>query len=207
MGGYGSGRSRSWGSRDTVEGYRHLDVRKLQRDGCLRFGSVFRTVWTNRAGEETSSIGGQAYLDRLVLSYKHKSRSSDSQWQDVEEPVQLTWTRCNYGGQRPWFICPGSGCGRRVAILYSVGKYYLCRHCYRLAYRSQGWGRADRLMEKARRIRMRLGGSANLIEPFPWKPRWMRWSKYWRLRDESEEANRESWYANPFTRRLLRGMT
>ena len=90
--------------------------------------------------------------------------------------------------------------------MYSDGRYYLCRHCYDLAYRSQGWDRADRLMEKARRIRVRLGGSVNLFELFPWKPKGMHWKTYWRLRNESEQANLASWYANPFTRRLLRGM-
>ena len=28
------------------------------------------------------------------------------------------WTRCNFGGRRPWFICQ---CGKRVAKLYDTG--------------------------------------------------------------------------------------
>ena len=133
----------------------------------------------------------------MVLSYSYR-RHAVEEWQGVEEPVRLTWTRCNYGGQRPWFICPGvvNGrlCQRRVAIFYRAGKYYLCRHCYQLAHASQRWGHADRLMEKARRIRMRLGGSANLLEPFPPKPKGMHWKTYWSLRTKSQQASLSSIY-------------
>jgi Transposase DDE domain len=31
----------------------------------------------------------------------------------------LEWTPCNYGGARPWFLCPMDGCRRRVAVLYA----------------------------------------------------------------------------------------
>ena len=105
-------------------------------------------------------------------------------------PVELTWNSCHYGNTRPWFLCPGKvngvTCGRRVAILYDAGKYFLCRHCYRLVYGSQRRDRAHRLMEKARGIRMRFGGTANLLERFPWKPNGMHWRTYWRLRTVSE---------------------
>jgi hypothetical protein len=40
--------------------------------------------------------------------------------------------------RRPYFVCPGvvngTACGRRVAKLYGPGRYFVCRHCYRLAY-------------------------------------------------------------------------
>jgi hypothetical protein len=32
--------------------------------------------------------------------------------------VPLTYTPSNFGGRRPWFVCPSPRCGRRVAILY-----------------------------------------------------------------------------------------
>ena len=37
-----------------------------------------------------------------------------------------------------WFVCPLVGCGRRVGKLYLPpgGRYYGCRHCYRLTYES-----------------------------------------------------------------------
>lgn len=47
---------------------------------------------------------------------------------------------CNFGGERPWFRCPGvvdgEHCNWRVAKLYRPprGDLYLCRHCYNLGY-------------------------------------------------------------------------
>ena len=103
----------------------------------------------------------------------------------MEQPVYLTWTPCNLGGKRPWFVCPGvvggRYCGRRVAILYSAGPYFLCRHCYDLTYRSRQASERLGPLHKARRIRQRLGGSANLMEPFPARPKGMHWSTYLRL--------------------------
>jgi hypothetical protein len=72
--------------------------------------------------------------------------------------------------------------------LYSAGPYFLCRHCYDLTYRSRQ--DSDRLgpLHKARRIRQRLGGSANLLEPFPARPNGMHWSTYHRLYQDCTHA-------------------
>ncbi len=58
--------------------------------------------------------------------------------------IRLAWTPCNYGGSRPWFLCPGEGCGRRVAILYGPTLPLLCRLCRGLRYASQQRRRATR---------------------------------------------------------------
>lgn len=188
MGGYGSGRwYRFVSKRDTVEGQHSVDVRWLgrhnyfPRDGSIRAG----TLRWSRGDRETGSIGVVAWPDRLELSYRHRAGGD---WQDVRETVRLTYTACNYGGQRPWFVCPAVGCGRRVAVLYGAGRYFLCRHCYGLAYESQSEDMAGRLRDKAQRIRRRLGGSASLIEPFPRKPWGMHWRTYERLQEEAELA-------------------
>ena len=64
---------------------------------------------------------------------------------------------------RPWFICLGAGCGRRVAILYGEGKYFLYRHCYVLIYEGQRDNVMYRALHKASSIREKLGGSANMM--------------------------------------------
>ena len=43
-------------------------------------------------------------------------------------------------------------------------------------------------MHKARRIRQRLGGSANLMEPFPSRPKGMHLSTYLRLYQDCTHA-------------------
>jgi hypothetical protein len=99
-------------------------------------------------------------------------------WQEIEEPVALTWTPCHYGGQRPWFRCPGWGCGRRVAKLYLGGGYFRCRHCLDLVYESQREDAPTRLITAAQQIRRQLGGGVSPLEPFPPKLRGMPWRTY-----------------------------
>lgn len=126
----------------------------------------------------------------MILSYRHR-RGLGAEWEDVREPVSLEWTPCNFGGKRPWFVCPGDRCGRRVAILYGPGKYFLCRHCYDLRYESQREDKKDRALRRAQKIRQRLGGSANMMEPFPDRPKGMHHDTYMRLCSEHDEAEVE----------------
>jgi hypothetical protein len=88
-------------------------------------------------------------------------------------------------------VCPGAGCDRRVAKLYGPGKYFLCRHCYDLRYESQREDKKDRALRLAQKIRTRLGGSANMMEPFPEKPKGRHLDTYMRLWWEHHEAEME----------------
>jgi len=62
--------------------------------------------------------------------------------QKINPTIYLTYTVCFYGGIRWWFKCPvvknGVQCNKRVGVLYLTprGKYFACRHCYNLTYRS-----------------------------------------------------------------------
>ncbi len=145
----------------------------------------------SRAGREVGSIRmaveGSGMPERLTLLYRHRSGAA-GEWEDVREPVPLAWTACNFGGKRPWFVCPGAGCGRRVAILYGPERYFLCRHCYDLVYESQRENGIYRALHKAQAIRERLGGSANMTEPFPEKPKGMHFDTYMRLWHKYHEA-------------------
>jgi hypothetical protein len=194
MGGPGSGRWYRWHTKATVEGCRRLDVRDWQRRGLLCPRMEFSWGWWNGDGRKVASINVRVQPGRVRLSYRIRRNGEDRQ--DIEEPVALVWTPCYYGGQRPWFICPGvvQGriCGRRVAILYGVGRYFLCRHCYGLTYESQREDLPTRLISKAQKIRRRLGGSASSVEPFPAKPKGMHWHTYDRLRWQAREANMSS---------------
>ena len=125
MGGLGSGNRYRFDKKTTTEECHSLDVRDLHRDGLLKPGSWFRSSWS-RAGREVASIRGFAYGDRLILSYRHRG-GLGGEWEDVKEPVSLERTQCNFGGERLWFICTGAGCGRRVAVMYVPGSYFLCR--------------------------------------------------------------------------------
>lgn len=180
------------GGHITVEECRSLDVNRWHRKGLLRPGQWFSWVWRDEDGEKEASINVTTYPDAVELSYTIWPGTEDAE--KVRYSVSITWTECNYGGQRPWFVCPK--CGRRVGKLYLYfGKYFLCRHCWGLAYESQREDRAYRLMRKAQKIRRRLGGSPALGDPFPDKPKGMHWNTYRRLLREIEEAEYESWIA------------
>lgn len=76
--------------------------------------------------------------------------------------LALEWTPSGFGAggsgfPRPWFVCPGDGCGRRAAILYLEGRRLLCRICLDLAYPSQREGRLGRARRHADKARRKLG--------------------------------------------------
>jgi hypothetical protein len=193
MGGEGSGTWYRFDKKTTTDECQSVDVRYLHREGLLKPGRWFSLRWS-RAGRETGSIRctviGNEKAERVILTYRHRSGPS-GEWEDVWDPVALTWTACNFGGERPWFICPGAGCGRRVAVLYGPGRYCLCRHCYDLVYESQREGGMYRAFHKAQAIRKRLGGSANMMKPFPEKPQGMHHDTYMRMFWEHHEAEME----------------
>jgi hypothetical protein len=93
--------------------------------------------------------------------------------------------------ERPWFLCPGAGCGRRVAVLYGPGRYFLWRHCYDLRYQSQRDNKMYRALHRAQKIRGRLGGSGNTTEPFPERPKGMHLKTHRRLLREPHDAEME----------------
>jgi hypothetical protein len=193
MGGEGSGNWYRFNKKTTTGECHSVDVRYLHREGLLNPGRWFSLRWS-RAARETGSIQGVVSVgdlaDQVTLLYRHR-RGLGGEWANVREPVELAWTACNFGGERPWFICPGIGCGRRVALLYGPGRYFLCRHCYDLRYESQCEDKTRRALRRAQKIRKRLGGSTNMMEPFPERPKELHHKTYMRLFWEHHEAEME----------------
>lgn len=171
MGGYGSGRP---GWRMKVEHYRSLDVNKLHREGTLNPGKIGRWGWW-RDNELVARIDYRMEDRGLRLMYKFRQNGGD--WQDVDYVVPVIRKRCTFGGDRPYFVCPGvcNGfrCGRTVSKLYGASTYFLCRHCYRLAYNCQSETTIDRVSRRANKKRVRLGGQAGLANPYPRRPKGM----------------------------------
>jgi hypothetical protein len=190
MGGFGSTR---WGwvsTKDTIESSRSLDINRLNRARCLQAGYRGVLEW-KRDGEPVAWIRFWREDNKLVLSYRVR-RHGDEDWQNVEQATPIVWTSCRYGGIRPYFVCPGVvngiACGRRVTKLYGAGRYFLCRHCYRLAYASQREDSYDRASRRANNIRMRLGGELGTAAPFPDRPKGMHYKTYERLKSAALNA-------------------
>jgi hypothetical protein len=144
-----------------------------------------------------AAISVQVKTELVVLTYKARWPGQESQ--DIDERIGLSFSSCHYGGKRPWFVCPMAECGRAVAVLYLCGLRFLCRHCHSLAYASQREGRAERALRRSQKIRTRLGGSAFVMDPFPEKPRRMRWATYGRLIEQANEAELEQLKALGYT--------
>ena len=108
MGGYGSTRW-AWHTKKTaVESCQRLTVKAL------------------------GAIGKTAKAVRLIYTFTPWGGDPEK----LDYPVRLTSTSTPWGARRYWFSCPR--CNRRAAILYRPpgGRYYGCRRCYDLTYRS-----------------------------------------------------------------------
>jgi len=197
-----------FGRRSTCEASYSIDVRLLHREGHLNSGQSFSVSWSVD-GELVASIRARAEHDCLALTFDW-SRAGTREWISVEQPVPIIWTKCHLGGCRPWFQClayfEGQYCGRRVAKLYiGDSPVFACRRCHALVYASQREGTGTRALQRAQKIRERLGGSSNLLEPFPEKPPRMHWRTYDRLRELAEIAEQRSnallkaWVQNRYT--------
>lgn len=153
-----------------------MDVRRLSKKECLREGHYFMWQWTRDEAVQ-SSIRIRAEADRIILEYRSRSRGEE--WESHEYPVPLEFTPCHFGAQRVWFRCPGRGCGRRVAILY-LSRYFVCRHCLRLAYECQREAPHFRALRKAQKLSSRLRGTGCIDDPV-FRPKGMHRRTFQRL--------------------------
>ena len=169
MGGMGSGHWYRRDSKPTVEGQRWIDSRRLAREGVIEPG-------VRRCGSLRWSdpVSGQARgsLDFMVdarangtgtMQLKYTVMPRGLEQEKLDYHVRLVTTRPHLGGMRWWFICPlavnDRPCRRRVAKLYGAGKYFGCRACHGLVYRSsQEAHQRDRIEGMLQRMWFAHGG-------------------------------------------------
>ncbi len=136
MGGPGSGNlDRGQGKKPTVEQSLGLAIQEIRG---LIFGGSATVTWTWASGVK-SSVGCYVTCGNgptLTLHYRWCDR------EDLQIPVRLQSTPVHLGGERWWFTCPlvvnGVACNRRAGKLYLPpgAKYFGCRTCHDLTYRS-----------------------------------------------------------------------
>ena len=191
MGGLGSGRRPRSDADGFVESHLRIDVRGWQREGLLEPNRRFSHCWSKKEAAADFTVNVEVRgEDLLVLTYeiRRPDRPRGAQLEPIQERVGLTFTPCNYGGRRPWFLCPMAGCGRRVLILHLVGLYFGCRRCHSLDYMSQRMNRPQRASHRIQKIRTQL------MRPLPEKPSRMRWATYQRLIEKANQAEQERLY-------------
>jgi hypothetical protein len=150
----------------------------------LRSGCAGGWQWTCD-GERVAWINLRAEDDQLHLAYRVRMGGGD--WEDVAETIRIVRSTCRFGGNRPYFVCPGVingvACGRHVAKLHGPGRYFLCRRCYRLVYASQSETQWYRGLRRANKVRQRLGGDPGMDSSFPPRPKGMWRRTYEHLRE------------------------
>jgi hypothetical protein len=183
MGGYGSGRWNGGVAKARADNQSRLDIRELAKIGLnsKTFG------WSKASQFQNRQTNGSITIKRSSrrLPVLCETAESDAPLENQDLFLRFEGTPCNYGGFRLWFLCPV--CCRRVAVLY-VSENIQCRLCSQLAYQSSLEVRHNRQLSKAQAIRKRLGGSADMTEPFPTRPKGMHRKTYERLREKSESA-------------------
>jgi len=173
MGGPGSGRWLTHSKAVTVEDCLNLDTGLWKRDGILwsadsRAGSLY---WTSEGSKEPAATIGYEVKDldnyspcvRLFYTIVPSNERMDYR-------VALCRTYPYFGGVRWWFICPlvinDQPCNHRVRKLYIPpgSRYFGCRHCHRLTYRSvqEQEARIDSLRRDLDSVYKCLANSNNL---------------------------------------------
>ncbi len=178
----------------TVEDGFTLDINLLIRNEDIEPGqSCFGTLSLTRAagGQDLGSISYEANLTApdqawISLHYRVSGESQDCRIRLESMPV-------HFGGRRWWFRCPATG--RRCAKLHlPIGqRIFASRMAHDLGYQSHRVQTYDRALDRAQDIRMRLGGSPSLTEPFPERPKNMWWRTFWRLKESAHAAECVYW--------------
>lgn len=177
-------------NRNTVESYRNINIAKIHKWGYTNSGNWGMLSWS-RMDKEISRIAIIGGKQSIKLFYEYIN--SDDSRDKMNYKIKLSWSTCNFGGYRPWFMCPA--CNRRVAILYG-SKYFICRHCLELRYPSTLERDEDRASRQANKIRDKLNWEPGILNPDYGKPKGMHDITYQRLLTKYER----------YTRRAFKGM-
>jgi hypothetical protein len=191
MGGSGSGRPRLY-AETTTNDLHSIDLAMMRRRGWDKHGSG--TLSWSRNGHKTGSIAYEMLPGGMRLSYTSRGES-------ISELVPFAYSATQFGGMRKWFLC--LSCGRRYRVIYG-GKFFRCRKCHGAHYPSQYQRAFMRYGNREQDIRERMGGSRCVDDPFPVKPKWMRWPVYAKLYREDQRWV-ETWQQTyGVTRAILR---
>jgi hypothetical protein len=145
MGGFGSGR-REYATTPVVEECRSMDTDELKEltehpnaTGNIYWGDpddddANYLTWRTEGVRE---FDGEERADRVRFRYTTTHYPSEEST-TVDYVVRFDYTEPNFGGVRPWFICPECDTRRRKLYLppRRNADRYLCRECYDLGYRS-----------------------------------------------------------------------
>lgn len=152
--------------------------------------------------EGVREIDGEERAERVRFIYRTTHYPSE-ETTTANYTVPIDYTEPNYGGVRPWFVCPE--CGTRRRKLYLPPRRgtsrYLCRECYDLGYTSSRTS-GDALKQaelRYRRAFAKADGEGRRPHPngtqppfLPERPKGMHHDTFEALLEEVREA-RDEW--------------
>lgn len=132
MAGYGKSKENTYVRECRVLGVNELDLEP----------GTGQLTWQKDDGEVVEDVNYVYDESSLRLKYVVTTKSpwAEEKERHYDYEISIDYTEPNFGGKRPWFICPGKGCDNRVAKLYRPpGRdVFACRDCHDLTYESQG---------------------------------------------------------------------
>ncbi len=138
----------------------------------------YRWAFTGRLSEIVARLDYEIEANKIQLEYKEEEKQFRPKLQ-FHQTVWLDSTSCNYGGQRPWFLCPK--CNRRCGVIYRAKRLFTCRLCNNLAYQSQSEDMRGLLRRKLGKLEQRLGWDKATLTEILRRPQGMHRRTYDRL--------------------------
>ncbi|WP_459922986.1 hypothetical protein [Desulfatiferula olefinivorans] len=172
MGGPGSGRKFRHQKPLTGE-VPGIDIRDIKKSCGLIPGSQLYFQWA-RICQIHYRLNVAVHDGYLFLSFSSLRNG-------FKQQIDITYTDCHFGSQRPWFTCPH--CGKRVAILYAGEDRFLCRVCSNITYASCNETPLERNFRKLNKLREIIGAERGAFHPLPLlKPKNMHEKKWVEIR-------------------------
>ena len=195
MGAFGSGR-RDYATTPTVGQCYSLSADEFSEVIDGPHGGRLSLSWTESVDSAVvikNVPDGPA--DGLQFVY---TSDPDGEAREHNYEVGLTYTEPNFGGVRPWFLCPN--CSERVGKLYlpPAGYRFACRSCHNLGYASsrKSGQPVYRAIQRYRNAFAKADAEGRRPHPnndpyFPDRPKNMHRETFQRLRDEVERRRDE----------------
>ena len=136
--------------------------------------------------KNTATIASSGLPDALeVFWQRHSSKGKEPP--STPFLISLLWSPCSYGGERPWFACPG--CARRCAVLY-LENPLRCRLCLQVRYPCQTETELVRYQRHLRKTLLRIqkvfGYEGTMTDFSPDRPPRMRLDTYYSLEEQHQ---------------------
>lgn len=135
---------------------------------------------------ETLLVWARADLAAQTLELAYEARGAE-----MRQELAFEAEPCHFGGSRLWARC---ACDRRAAVMY--GPPFACVRCHELLYPTERMSEADRMLSRARKLRLREAGGEGLEFmqlltfgapiPLPNKPRRAWHSRFDRVEEQCQ---------------------